>query len=81
MRGADLCDSDTGRNPGGDASSRKLEPHSFDSHIVDLVAARTRIFRRWVGLDSCICLHYVGLSGWECLPINLDIVEEAYSLP
>jgi PIN domain nuclease of toxin-antitoxin system len=25
--------------------------------------------------------HYVEMSGWECLPINLDIVEEAYSLP
>ncbi len=25
--------------------------------------------------------HYVDQSGWECLPIDLDIVEEAYSLP
>ncbi len=25
--------------------------------------------------------HYVGESGWECAPISLDIVEEAYSLP
>jgi PIN domain nuclease of toxin-antitoxin system len=25
--------------------------------------------------------HYVGVLGWECLPIDLDIVEEAYSVP
>jgi PIN domain nuclease of toxin-antitoxin system len=24
--------------------------------------------------------HYVGRSGWEGVPIDLDIVEEAYSL-
>ncbi len=25
--------------------------------------------------------HFVVDSGWECIPIDLDIVEEAYSLP
>ena len=25
--------------------------------------------------------HYVDLNGWEGVPIDLDIVEEAYSLP
>ena len=25
--------------------------------------------------------HYVDLNGWEPLPIDLDVVEEAYSLP
>jgi PIN domain nuclease of toxin-antitoxin system len=25
--------------------------------------------------------HYVELNGWQCVPIDLDIVEEAYSLP
>jgi PIN domain nuclease of toxin-antitoxin system len=24
--------------------------------------------------------HFVGASGWECLPVDLDVVEEAYSL-
>ncbi len=24
--------------------------------------------------------HYVDMSGWECVPVDLDIVEEAYSL-
>jgi PIN domain nuclease of toxin-antitoxin system len=25
--------------------------------------------------------HYIGINGWEILPIDLPIVEEAYSLP
>jgi PIN domain nuclease of toxin-antitoxin system len=25
--------------------------------------------------------HYVDLNDWQCMPIDLDIVEEAYSLP
>jgi PIN domain nuclease of toxin-antitoxin system len=25
--------------------------------------------------------HYVDLNGWENIPIDLDVVEEAYSLP
>ena len=25
--------------------------------------------------------HYVDANGWTCLPIDLDVVEEAYSLP
>lgn len=25
--------------------------------------------------------HYISLNNWTCLPVDLDVIEEAYSLP
>ena len=33
-----------------------------------------RHWKRWFS-------HYIGLNGWQPVPIDLEIIEEAYSLP
>ena len=38
---------------------------------------RIELDRRWKRWFR----HYIGRNGWRLVPINLDIIEESYSLP
>jgi len=68
------------------AARQILESDGTAAHVCSISAAeiacgcergRIALDRHW----KTWFRHYVDANGWTCLPIDLDVVEEAYSLP